>query len=221
VVTYFRADIAGITSGSFKALRDREWRNHEFTLALCVVLATVPIVVAGAFLSRMLNTCGSPLRSPMVIGIACLAMAILLAGAEYVARHRRDIGTVRFRDALLIGIAQVGALIPGVSRSGSTFTAALFLGFKRDDAARVSFLLGIPAIALAGGRELWVLSRLGLSVHAWTVLAIGLAVSSISAFITIWGLMRFLERSSTWPLVIYRTAFGVLLIVGTATHWIR
>jgi undecaprenyl-diphosphatase len=221
VVTYFRADIAGITSGSFKAVRDREWRNHEFILALCLVLATVPIVIAGTLLSRTLNACGSPLRSPMVIGIACLAMAILLASAEYVARHRRDIGTVRFRDALLIGIAQVGALIPGVSRSGSTFTAALFLGFKRDDAARVSFLLGIPAIALAGGRELWVLSRLGLSAHAWTVLAIGLAVSSSSAFITIWGLMRFLERSSTWPLVIYRTAFGVLLIVGTATHWIR
>ncbi|MBS0470921.1 MAG: undecaprenyl-diphosphate phosphatase [Proteobacteria bacterium] len=220
VTAYFWTDIATVSSGSVKALRHGDWRNHELTLALCVVLATLPIVAAGAYLSPILNACDSPLRTPMVIGIACLAMAVLLGAAERAARHSRDTGQVTYRDAMLIGLAQVGALIPGVSRSGSTFTAALFLGFKRDDAARVSFLLGIPAIALAGGRELWLLAHLGLSAHAWFVLAVGLAVSSISAFVAIWGLMRFLERSSTWPLVIYRAAFGLLLIVGSAAHWI-
>jgi undecaprenyl-diphosphatase len=221
VIAYFWRDIASVSSGTTQAIRNRDWHRPEFTLALCVALATGPIVLVGALLSNTLNACNSPLRSPMVIGIACLAMAALLGAAEAVARRRRDSRQVTYRDALLIGLAQVGALIPGVSRSGSTFTAALFLGFKRDDAARVSFLLGVPAIALAGGRELWLLIQIGLPTDAWYVLAVGLAVSSLSAFLAIWGLMRFLERHSTWPLVVYRAVFGLVLIVGSVTHWIH
>ena len=221
VIAYFWTDIVTVSSGSVKALRQSDYSNHELTLALCVALATLPIVVTGTFLSPLLNACDSPLRTPMVIGIACVVMAVLMGAAERAARHSRDAQQVTYRDALLIGLAQIGALIPGVSRSGSTFTAALFLKFKRDDAARVSFLLGIPAITFAGGRELWLLAHLGLPTHAWFVLAVGLIVSSVSAFIAIWGLMRFLERNTTWPLVIYRAAFGLLLIFGAATHWIR
>jgi hypothetical protein len=103
------------------------------------------------------------------------------------------------RDALIVGIAQIGALIPGVSRSGSTLTAALFLNFKREEAARFSFLLGLPAIALAGLKELWVLLHADMPAHAWPHLLFGLVVASVSAFFAIWGLMRFLERFSTWP----------------------
>lgn len=106
-----------------------------------------------------------------------------MAAAERVARHSRDAQTVTYHDAIVIGLTQIGALIPGVSRSGPTLTAALFLGLKREDAARVSFLLGIPDIALAGGRELWLLAHLGLPREAWYVLAVGLAVSSASAFL--------------------------------------
>ena len=90
---------------------------------------------------------------------------------------------------MLIGIAQIGALIPGVSRSGSTLTAALALGFKRDEAARLSFL-GLPAIALAGFKEIWELYKVHLDGHGWSVLLLGLIVASISAFFAIWGLMR-------------------------------
>ncbi|MBL6612439.1 MAG: undecaprenyl-diphosphate phosphatase [Alphaproteobacteria bacterium] len=221
VVAYFRSDIVTITRGAAVSLRGGHWRARDVTLALGVVLATVPIMAAGALLSRVLNACGSPLRSPLVIGIACLVMAALMAAAERLARHDRSIETLTYRDAIVIGLAQIGALIPGVSRSGSTFTGALFLGFKREDAARVSFLLGVPAIALAGLRELWLLAHLGLSRDAWIVLAVGLGVSSASAFLAIWGLMRFLERMSTWPLIAYRAAFGLLLTVGALTNWIR
>src|SRR5208282_596055 len=118
------------------------------------------------------------------------------------------------------GLAQVGALIPGVSRSGATFTGAMFLGFNREDAARVSFLLGIPAIFLAGAKELWELHRAGLPSDGWSVLAVGLVVSSLSAFVAIWGLMRFLRHSTTWPLVIYRAVFGAVLVAAAALHWI-
>ena len=219
VVAYFRADVEQVVVGSLRALKRRDWRDSEFRFGVAVVVATVPIVIAGAALSKVLNACNSPLRQPLVIGIACVAMALLLGLAEVFAKHRRATGQLSLKDGLLIGIAQIGALIPGVSRSGSTFTASLALGFERADAARVSFVLGIPAIALAGAREIWLLAHAGLSREGWIVLAVGLVVSSVSAFFAIWGLMRFLEKYSTWPLVAYRALFGVLLIAGAILGW--
>ena len=124
-------------------------------------------------------------------------MAALLALTELLARHRRSVAESSLMDAVLVGLAQVGALIPGASRSGATLTAALGLGFKRAEAARVSFLLGIPAIALAGLKELWELHKAHLSTHGWSLLAVGLIVASTSAFFAIWLLMRVLERLST------------------------
>jgi undecaprenyl-diphosphatase len=222
VLVYFRSDIASVTRGFFRALSGgrRARQTPEFRLGAGIILATVPIVIVGQELSGVLNRCGSPLRALMVIGIACFAMAVLMGVAELAARHRRDAKEITYLDALLVGVAQAGALIPGVSRSGSTLAGALFLGFKREDAARISFLLGIPAIAAAGLRELWQLRHAGLSAHGWSVLAVGLIVASISAFFAIWGLMRFLERSSTWPLVIYRAAFGLIVIAGAYEGWI-
>ena len=119
-----------------------------------------------------------------------------------------------------MGVAQVGALIPGVSRSGSTLTAALALGFRREEAARFSFLLGIPAITLAGSKELWELHRYNLDPHGWSVLAVGLLAASVSAFAAIWSLMRILERHSAWPFVVYRMLLGVLLLAGTGLGWL-
>ncbi len=220
VVVYFWADISSIARAFLGALAGGDRKSFDFRFGAGIILATVPIVIAGAGLSKILNQCNSPLRAPMVVGIACVAMAILMGVAERVARHARDTNELSYWDALIIGIAQVGALIPGVSRSGSTFTGALFLGFKREDAARVSFILGIPAIALAGLREIWLLAHANLGAHGWFVLVVGLVVSSVSAFFAIWGLMRFLEKSSTWPLVIYRAAFGLLVIAGAYFHWI-
>jgi undecaprenyl-diphosphatase len=221
VITYFRAEIRSIIVGSASAVRRRDWHDRELRFGVGIILATVPIVVAGELLASTLNECNSPLRTPTVIGIACVAMALLLGAAEIFASRARDAARTTILDALLIGIAQIGALLPGVSRSGSTLTAAMFLGFNREDAARISFLLGIPAIALAGGKELWVLAQTGLTAYGWSVLAVGLAVSSVSAFVAIWALMRYLEHASTWPLVIYRALFGLVLIVAVSQNWIH
>ena len=220
VIVYFWSDIAHVAGAFLRALSGGSMRTPEFRLGAGIVLATIPIVIAGEALSGVLNRCGSPLRALIVVGIACFGMAVLMGVAEIAAKHRRKTEDVGYLDAILVGIAQVGALIPGVSRSGATLTGALFLGFKREDAARVSFLLGIPAIAAAGLRELWQLRHAGLSSHGWSVLAVGLIVASISAFFAIWGLMRFLERSSTWPLVIYRAAFGLVVIAAAYEGWI-
>jgi undecaprenyl-diphosphatase len=102
-----------------------------------------------------------------------------------------------------------------VSRSGSTLTAALFLGFKREEAARFSFLLGLPAIAAAGLKELYILYfKTNLDAYGWSVLGVGILVGTISAFLAIWSLMRVLENFSSWPFVFYRAFFGGALLVG-------
>ncbi|RUX94924.1 undecaprenyl-diphosphate phosphatase [Mesorhizobium sp. M7D.F.Ca.US.004.01.2.1] len=220
VVSYFWSDVRDTLFGSLDALARRDFADRHFRLALWIILATIPIVIAGVALSGVLNACNSPLRSLTVIGWACIAMAIMLALAEIFARHRRTMGEASLADALLVGVAQIGALIPGVSRSGSTLTAALGLGFKRAEAARFSFLLGLPAIALAGLKELWELHKVHLDAHGWSVLAVGLVVASISAFFAIWGLMRVLERFSAWPFVIYRGVLGAVLLLCVAMGWL-
>ncbi|MES2073425.1 MAG: undecaprenyl-diphosphate phosphatase [Pseudomonadota bacterium] len=214
VVSYFWRDVREVMVGSTTAIRTRSFDSQPFRLAVAIVLATIPIGIAGLALSSVLNACNSPLRSLTVIGVSSLAMAALLAAAELSCRHSRNMQQMRLRDALIVGIAQVGALIPGVSRSGSSLTAALFLNFKRDEAARFSFLLGLPAIALAGLKELWVLYHAHIPLEAWKLLGFGLVVASVSAFCAIWGLMRFLEKFSTWPFVAYRAAIGIFLIVS-------
>jgi undecaprenyl-diphosphatase len=220
VVSYFWRDVRALTVGAISAVARGKFDDPHVRLAVSIVLATIPIGVAGLALAGLLNTCNTPLRALSVIGWACIVMAILLGLAELCARHKRTIAEVTLVDAILVGIAQVGALIPGVSRSGSTLTAALALGFRRDEAARFSFLLGLPAIALAGLKELWELHKAHLDAHGWSVLALGLVVASISAFFAIWGLMRVLERYTAWPFVIYRGALGVVLLIGVATGWL-
>ena len=220
VVSYFWSDVQGLAANSLKAIARGKIRDRDLRFTLWIFLATIPIGIAGLLLAKLLNTCNSPLRDIRVIGWACVVMALLLGFAEIRARHRRTIEDASFVDAMLIGIAQIGALIPGVSRSGSTLTAALALGFKRDEAARLSFLLGLPAIALAGLKEIWELYKVHLDGHGWSVLLLGLIVASISAFFAIWGLMRILQQFSTWPFVIYRFLLGVVILVGVATGWL-
>jgi undecaprenyl-diphosphatase len=221
VIVYFWTDIRLLVCGSVAAIVRRRWEDHELRLGAAIVIATVPIGIAGLLLSNALNQCDSPLRTPTVVGLACFVMALLMGVAELVARHKRSADDLTFWDALLIGLAQVGALVPGFSRSGSTLTGALALGFRRTDAARVAFLLGIPAIALAGGHELLLLYRAGLPSEGWYVLCVGLVVSSLSAYIAIWGLMRFLQSFSTWPLIVYRALFGLALVGAAASGWIN
>lgn len=221
VVSYFWRDVRDVVGGSVKALRKRDYQNQSFRLAIAILMATVPIGIAGIALSSTLNTCNSPLRSLTVVGVSCIVMAILLAVAELRCLHRRRMGEMGLTDALIIGIAQIGALIPGVSRSGSTLTAALFLNMKREEAARFSFLLGLPAIALAGLKELWVLFHAHIPIEAWSLLLCGLVIASCSAFCAIWGLMKFLESCSTWPFVIYRALLGIFLITAVNVGFLR
>lgn len=221
VISYFWGDVKGLVFGSIDAVRRRDFRDWQFRFTTWILLATVPLVIFGTLLSKVLNTCGSPLRSLWVIGAACIVMSVLLALAERFCRHRRTLDNVSLKDAMIVGLAQVGALIPGVSRSGSTLTAAMFLDLKREEAARFSFLLGLPAIFLAGAKEFYELYKAHLSAEGWMILAVGLVVASLSAFAAIWGLMRILERFSSWPFVAYRFVIGVVILVGVSLGWLQ
>jgi undecaprenyl-diphosphatase len=220
VVSYFWTDVRDLAVNSISAAIRGKFRDRSFQFVLWIVLATIPIGIAGLALAKLLNTCNSPLRAVSVIGWACVAMAVLLAVAEMWARHRRTIENATIVDALLVGLAQTAALIPGVSRSGSTLTAALMLGFKREEAARLSFLLGLPAIALAGFKELWELHKIHLDWYAWSVLVLGIGVAAVSAFFAIWGLMKILENFSSWPFVVYRFLLGIAILAGVAMGWL-
>ena len=220
VISYFWTDVRTITLGSLSAIARLDFRDWNFRFALWIALATIPIVFFGVLLAPVLNACNSPLRGLVVIGLASLVMAGLLALAERFSNHLRTMDHVTLKDALIVGLAQAGALIPGISRSGSTLTAALFLNLDREEAARFSFLLGVPAIALAGLKELYELHKAGLDLHGWLILIVGLVVASISAFVAIWGLLRILEKFSAWPFVIYRAFIGIVLLVGVAVGWL-
>ncbi len=214
VVSYFWSDVEALLFGSISAIARRDFRDWYFRFSVWIVLATVPIIVAGILLAPVLNACNSPLRALSVIGVSCIVMAALLALAEVYSLHKRTLDHVGLRDALIVGLAQVGALIPGVSRSGSTLTAALFRDLERAEAARFSFLLGLPAIAAAGLKEVWELHKAHLGLHGWSILIFGLVIASISAFVAIWGLLRILERFSAWPFVVYRFVLGIFLLAG-------
>ncbi len=220
VVSYYWADVRGVGVGALDALRRLDFKDWNFRFLAWIVLATVPIVIAGTPLAPVLNTCHSPLRSLTVIAISCVVMSGLFVVSEIYARHKWSLDDATLTDAMIIGLAQMGALIPGVSRSGSTLTAALFRDFKRAEAARFSFLLSIPTIAAAGLKEFWELLRAHLDLYAWSVLAFGLLIASISAFAAIWGLLRILERYSTWPFAVYRGAMGVFLLVCVYFGWL-
>ncbi|WP_237480629.1 undecaprenyl-diphosphatase UppP [Lichenibacterium dinghuense] len=220
VISYFWRDVSGIGGGAVRAVLSGRFGAWDVRFVIWVALATVPIAIAGLLLSSRLNACGSALRGLQVVGVSCIVMAVLLAIAELYCRHRRALGEMTLLDAMVVGIAQVGALIPGVSRSGSTLTGALFLDLKREEAARFSFLLGIPAIALAGLKELYELHKAHLDAQGWSVLAVGLLVGSVSAFVAIALLLKILERFSTWPFVVYRAAIGTIIIYGASSGWL-
>lgn len=220
VIAYFWQDIKQIATDGVRDVIGKRYQTPNSQMLLGIMVGTIPLVIAGGLLKSTLNGCHSPLRSLFVIGVACVVMSILLAWAESRAKHDRTFGQIKLRDGVLVGIAQAFALIPGVSRSGSTLTAALFCGMNRETAAKFSFLLGLPAITLAGFHEIWVLYRAGLDVAGWTTLGIGLISATITAFLAIYGLLHYLEKRSTWIFVWYRFALGVALIMGSITGYL-
>ncbi|WP_341730375.1 undecaprenyl-diphosphate phosphatase [Microcoleus sp. EPA2] len=217
VLLYFWKDLTTITIGAFKAITRSDYDSQEFRMALGIGLGTIPIMLFGLLIKIFVKDFDkSPLRSLGAIAIASIVMSLLLAIAEKTGKRQRDYEKLEVKDGIIMGLAQAMAIIPGVSRSGSTLTAGLFIGLQRAAAARFSFLLGIPAITLAGLVELK--SALGEGVGEGTVVAliVGTISSFIFSYISIAWLMKFLQTQKTWIFVWYRLAFGVAILTALA-----
>jgi undecaprenyl-diphosphatase len=221
VLVYFRKDIGTLGGATLRAVGARNFASADFRVVLGILLGTIPLIVTGLLLKPLLNGCHSPLRGLLVIGFASIVMSILLGIAEKTARHQRTFAQITLKDGLIVGVAQALSFIPGVSRSGSTLTAGLFCGMERETAARFSFLLGLPAVTLAGLYELRVLFKAGLSSEGWITLGVGLLFASVTAFAAIYGLLRYLERRSTWIFVWYRLIFGVGIVAAVLGGYLK
>lgn len=207
VVAFFREDIAGLLRGGVQVLGG-DTKSPNAYMALAIALGTVPAAAAGLLFASWIEV---NLRDPAVIVYTLAGYGILMAAADRYAKRERAIGDVRIKDALIIGVAQALALVPGTSRSGVTITAGRLLGFERQDAARFSFLLSAPVILLATvykGAEL----VLGDEAVAWGQLGLGVLVSAVVAYASIEFFMRFVTRIGLAPFAIYRLALAALIL---------
>src|SRR5436853_34514 len=182
--------------------------KHNAWLGWLVIIGTLPVDVLGLALKKIIE--GPFTKDLRVITFGVLFVAILLVIAEIVGKQKRDLKTIKASDAITVGIAQVFALIPGFSRSGSTICGGLFSGLTREAAARFSFLLSIPAIAASG------LLELPKALHSantnWTSLAFATIVSAITGYLSIAFLLNYLKRHTTFLFVGYRIELGLSLI---------
>ncbi len=216
VIGFFREDLKQVMGASWQAWRSGQWTTPEARLGQAILWGTLPILVAGLGIKLFVsNFDESPLRSLTSIGVVSIVMGLLLGLAERWGSRRRVLSDVVVRDGWLVGVAQTLALIPGVSRSGSTLTAALFDGWKRSEAARFSFLLGIPAISLAGLVELKDAFSAPATGGALPLL-VGIVSSAVVSWLAIAWLLRFLQNHSTWWFVGYRVFFGLGVILWAA-----
>ncbi|MDA9095482.1 undecaprenyl-diphosphate phosphatase [Porticoccaceae bacterium] len=205
VVIYFRREIQQLVTAWFKSLGGPQ--TPESHLAWYIIIATVPASITGLIFGGFIEV---HLRSMAVIAATTIVFGLLLGWADYRYRGSKTIDQLTWKTALIVGAAQALALIPGTSRSGITMTAALMLGFDRISAARFSFLLSIPIIALSGGYK--GLELLGQASVPWFEIMIGTVLSALTAYLCIHSFMRFVERVGMLPFVIYRLLLGAVLI---------
>lgn len=209
VMAYFRRELQQMTAGSWQGLCQRRM-NADLHLLLMVGLATVPAVVAGFFAKDLIA--GQLRNETVIIATTTVLFAGLLGLAEATGSHRRQMAHIGAGLALVIGLFQVLALVPGTSRSGITITAGLLLGLTRQDAARFSFLLSIPVIL--GACLLMLLELLTAPVAvAWLPLLLAFALAAMAAYATIHFFLALLERVGMMPFVIYRLLLGAVLFV--------
>ncbi|MBM4275155.1 MAG: undecaprenyl-diphosphatase UppP [Deltaproteobacteria bacterium] len=206
LLAYFNRDWLDMAGALLKPSR---YNRPERALLFYIVVGTIPGALAGVFLEKQAETL---FRAPARIAILMGGVGLLLILAERIARHHRTMDRLMFMDALLIGLSQALAIMPGVSRSGITMTCALFLGFNRRSAAHFSFLLSTPIIAGAGVHHIpkWLKAPPeGLSVLAATV---GFLGALISSYLAIRFLMRFLQRHTFIPFAVYRLLVAALVL---------
>lgn len=210
VLVYFRSDLWRLAEAFLRGLRERRpFGSEDARLAWFIVLGTLPAAILGKLLEHPIEALGNG-----VIAASLVAWGLVLAGAERWAAHRRTMSELRVGDALAIGFGQALALVPGTSRSGSTITTGMLLGFTRETAARFSFLLSVPIILGAGAYKLKKALPMLRGAPEWRdATVVGTLVAAVAGYLVIGWLLRWLRTRTTYVFVAWRIALGVAIAV--------
>jgi undecaprenyl-diphosphatase len=222
ILVYFWKDLFHIITDF---LRDNLQNRKKFSeqsansrMGWLIIIGTIPVVIIGLSFKHIIE--GTLTKNLYVIGGSLIVLAIILAIAEKTAKFKKDINDITVFDSIIIGIAQAFALIPGSSRSGTTITGGLFVGLKRDVAARFSFLLSIPAVFASGMLELY--ESLKFLTSDMTInLIVSTIVSGIIGYLAIDFLLKFLKKNTTFVFVYYRILLGSLILILLYTNIIN
>jgi undecaprenyl-diphosphatase len=212
VMIYFWSDLRQIVTGSWHAFAKKDWQREEWKILVGIAVGTLPALVGGLLYKKLVpESTQQFLEGALVIAIMSIVMATLLGLAEKQGSRKRGFDALEIRDGILVGLGQMIALIPGASRSGSTLTTGLFLGLERSTAARFSFLLGFPTLAIA---TLYQAKDVFQSPEVIGALCVGIISTFIFSYLSISWLLRFLQTKDNWVFVWYRLAFGAALLVA-------
>jgi undecaprenyl-diphosphatase len=225
LIAFFWKDFARLLGAWFRSIGERRiGEDVDRRIAWYILAACIPGALAGVLLEAKIEELFHPEGSrilassmlTMAAGIAFLGLLLLVS--EMKARHERSMAAMRWKDALLVGLAQAFAVFPGVSRSGATITAGLALGLERESAARFSFLLSAPIVAGAGAKSLYDLARGPIAAGTLSagapVVAVGFLAASVSGFLCIKFLLSFLQRRTTKAFVYYRWVLAAVVAIA-------
>ena len=215
-LAYFRRDaVLYVREGTKLVMHRDRPSTPEGRLAWLLVLSALPGAAVGALFEKSID---EKLGKPVLIALSLIGFGLLLA---YIDRRagQRKLDEYRRRDAIIVGAAQVLALNPGTSRSGITISAARFLGFNRDTAARVSFLMSLPIIAGAVAYKGLKLAKDGIPHGLAGPMLVGVITSALAGWLAVWGTLKWVRTRSFAPFVVYRVALGVAVLVIVAAGW--
>jgi undecaprenyl-diphosphatase len=217
ILWYFWAVISGLAKGAITAFKTKDWESEDGKIVVGIAVGTIPALTIGFLLKDVIP------ESSLIIAIMSVIMATLLGLAEKFGTRKRGFDALEIRDGILVGLGQTLALVPGVSRSGSTLTTGLFLGLQREAAAKFSFLLGFPTLAIATlykSLKIFKMFQSGeLPNNIVILLVIGIVSTFIFSYLSIAFLIKYLQTKNTMVFVWYRLAFGISILLAIAAGW--
>ncbi len=211
IILYFRTDLKNMIKAMLLSIKTKNFNSKDTRLLLMICLGTIPIVIFGFLFKDIIR---HEFRSMYLMAGSLIFFSVILYIADRFTKKKVDLQNISYKDGIIIGLFQAIALIPGASRSGSTISGAFFRNMKREDAARFSFLLSIPAVLLSGVFELFSQRATLLSGESAVLsLIIATIVSGVVGYWSIWFLISYIKKHSMMLFVVYRIAFGILIFI--------
>jgi undecaprenyl-diphosphatase len=219
IIMYFWKELTAMTRSFLGSLRSKDFKSKDTKLFIMIMIGTIPIVIFGFLLKDFIR---NEFRNMYIVAGSLIFFSVILFIADRYTKKKVSMDSLTYKDSIIVGFFQALALIPGASRSGSTISGAFFRNMTREDAARFSFLLSIPAVLLSGMYELFS-QRESLLAGDSAVLSLVIAtvVSGVVGYWSIWFLIAFIKKHSLTVFVVYRILFGLLIIILLSTKIIN